>query len=276
MNIKTKTKFQLFAVFISLVLTGNLCAQSVTVPTETVAKGNTAEVALAFVEGSSTTNFDFTLTYNPAVVDEATLTFECDPVIVGLTSLTCAVDTGSNQVRGIGINLSATELSSGVFAVISMPVLADAATGTSVSPFAGNFASDTTVTALDTTWMLKISIGNCNVNMVSGVTEFSDTAYEACEILVLGPNFIAADGASVSVSSGWEIMLMPGFTVEQGATLEANVCGQSLCMTSDSPMPYGCHSCVDQICDRDRFCCYDEFDQVCLDMVDTICGLVCE
>jgi hypothetical protein len=116
----------------------------------------------------------------------------------------------------------------------------------------------------------------CNFRMVSEKTVISEASYEACEILVLGPDFIAADGSTVSVSSGWEIDFMLGFLIEQGATLKATVCGQSLCVTSDSPMPYGCHSCVDQICDRDRFCCYDEFDQVCLDMVDTICGLVCE
>jgi hypothetical protein len=108
------------------------------------------------------------------------------------------------------------------------------------------------------------------------VTASPDATYEACEILVLGPDFIAADGSNISVSSGWEIDLMPGFIVEQGATLNANVCGQSLCMTSPDPMPYGCHSCVDQICDIDLTCCALEFDQACLDMVDTVCGLVCE
>ena len=85
-----------------------------------------------------------------------------------------------------------------------------------------------------------------------------------------------ADGASVTLSSGWEIDFMPGFTVEHGATLYANVCGQSLCMISVFPMFYGCHSCVDQICDIDPSCCALEFDQECLDRVDTDCGLVCE
>jgi len=116
----------------------------------------------------------------------------------------------------------------------------------------------------------------CNVNIVSGVTEFFDASHEACEILVVGPSFIAADGSSTSLSSGWAIDLLPGFSVEQGATLTANVCGQSLCMTSVFPMPYGCHSCVTQICDIDPTCCELEFDQACLDKVDTVCNLVCE
>ena len=116
----------------------------------------------------------------------------------------------------------------------------------------------------------------CNVNMVSGVTEYFDASYEACEILVVGPSFIAVDGASISLSSGWAIDFLPGFSVEKGATLSANVCGQSLCMTSIYPMPYGCHSCVSKICDIDSTCCELKFDQACLDKVDTVCGLVCE
>jgi hypothetical protein len=116
----------------------------------------------------------------------------------------------------------------------------------------------------------------CNVNMVSGDTEYFDATHEACEMLVVGPDFIAEDGASVSFSSGWDIEFLPGFAIERGATLNANVLGQSLCMTSRSPMPYGRHSCVDQICAADRFCCDTEFDQICLDKVETVCGLVCE
>jgi len=117
---------------------------------------------------------------------------------------------------------------------------------------------------------------NCNDNTISGVTEYFDAAFEACEMLTLGPSFIAADGSSVSLSSGWTIDFLPGFTVETGATLSTKVCGQSLCMTSVYPMPYGCHSCVDQICDIEPTCCELEFDQACLSKVDTVCGLVCE
>jgi len=116
----------------------------------------------------------------------------------------------------------------------------------------------------------------CDVNMVSGTTEYFNATYEACEILVLGPDFTAADGSNVSANSGWDIEFLPGFKVEQGATLKASVCGQSLCMTSPDPMPYGCHSCVDQICDMEPTCCELEFDQSCLDKVSEVCGLLCE
>ena len=116
----------------------------------------------------------------------------------------------------------------------------------------------------------------CNIISVSNVRQDSEAKHEACEILPVGPDFTAADGADVSVNSGWEIDFLPDFIVEQGATLKANACGQSLCMISDFPMPYGCHSCVNQICDIDPSCCALEFDQACLDMVGTECGLVCE
>lgn len=153
-------------------------------------------------------------------------------------------------------------------------LLAD--TGFSITTF--GIAEDRSVYLADKSGGIYLirDADTCNVNTLSNLTEYFDTTYAACEILVIGPDFIAADGASVTLSSGLEIDFMPGFTVEHGATLDANVCGQSLCMASIFPMPYGCHSCVDQICDIDPSCCALEFDQECLDRVDTVCGLVCE
>jgi hypothetical protein len=119
-------------------------------------------------------------------------------------------------------------------------------------------------------------LASCNENMVSSVTATSVASYEACEILVVGPSFTAEDGASITLSSGWEIWLMPSFSINQGATLNANVCGQSLCAISLYPMPLGCHSCVDLICADTPSCCSEAFDAECLAKVNTICGLVCE
>lgn len=118
--------------------------------------------------------------------------------------------------------------------------------------------------------------GTCNVTVVADTTEDLDATHEACEILVLGPDFIVTNDSKISANSGWEIDLMAGFLVEQGSTFNANVCGQSLCITSSSPMPYGCHSCVDQICTMEPSCCGLEFDQACVDKVSTVCGLVCK
>jgi hypothetical protein len=126
-------------------------------------------------------------------------------------------------------------------------------------------------------WMNLIYFTSyCNVNMVSGLAETSSAFYEACETLDVGPGFTAKDGASVFLSSGREINFKPGFLIEKGATLSAAVCGQSLCETSASPMPDGCHSCVVQICDIDPTCCGTEFDQSCLDKVYNVCNLICE
>ena len=121
----------------------------------------------------------------------------------------------------------------------------------------------------------KIDISSCNVNTISDISEPGVASYEACEMLTAGP-FTAKYGADVSLSSGWEVWLLPGFSVEQGATLDVNVCGQSLCKTSGSPMPAGCHSCVDRICADYPTCCNDAFNAVCLEKVNSICGLTCE
>ena len=116
----------------------------------------------------------------------------------------------------------------------------------------------------------------CNEKIVSNATEYSYSSYEACETLILGPDFTVAGSANLSVSSGLEISFMPGFLIEQGATLNASVCGQSLCEISNSPMPDGCHSCVSAICTADSYCCSGAFDVTCLSEVSSICGLVCE
>jgi hypothetical protein len=112
--------------------------------------------------------------------------------------------------------------------------------------------------------------------MIPGGTESFDTAHEACEILAFGPDYTVANGANVAANSGWEIEFLSGFTIELGATLNANVCGQSLCLASPNPMPYGCHSCVDQICDSDATCCSLAFDQTCVDMLYSLCNRACE
>jgi hypothetical protein len=113
------------------------------------------------------------------------------------------------------------------------------------------------------------------VNAISGITEAGVAAFEACDMLT-AEQFIVEPGADVSISSGWEVWLLPGFSVEQGATLNVNVCGQSLCETSATPMPAGCHSCVDKICADYPTCCSEGFDAMCLEKVSSTCGLTCE
>ncbi|MCF6263163.1 MAG: DUF285 domain-containing protein [Xanthomonadales bacterium] len=118
--------------------------------------------------------------------------------------------------------------------------------------------------------------GACNLIMVAGVTEEYDATYEACELLSIDPAYTVAAGANLTLASGWAVDIQPGFTVEKGATLNIKTCGLSLCEVNPSPMPYGCHSCVDQICDVDPSCCGVGFSQACLDKVGSVCGLVCD
>ena len=117
----------------------------------------------------------------------------------------------------------------------------------------------------------------CNRITVSGATVNSAATYKACDVLVIDTPFMAQERASVKLYGGMTIQLMPGFSLDQGARLEAHVCGQSLCSSSDdNPMPFGCHPCVDRICSIDESCCTTAFNDACLAKVDTVCGLVCE
>lgn len=119
-----------------------------------------------------------------------------------------------------------------------------------------------------------INATSCNVNIVSGTVETGH--YEACDLLILGPSFIVEAGSSVTVSSGNDVILVPSATVEEDAIFDVENCGQSLCEISANPMPYGCHSCVSQICDVDPDCCSVGFNQQCVDQVNSVCGLICD
>jgi hypothetical protein len=116
----------------------------------------------------------------------------------------------------------------------------------------------------------------CNIQMVSAHTDNFEATHEACESLILGPDYLAEEESIISANSGMDIYFAPEFRMNKGSTLKANTCGQSLCETSLEPMPYGCHTCVDQICDIDPTCCDSDFHQGCVDKVKTACGLICE
>ena len=109
-----------------------------------------------------------------------------------------------------------------------------------------------------------------------GIDVNSAVTYHACEILQVGPEFGAEERAKVNLYGGWEVSLAPGFFIDHGATLNVQTCGQSLCMASPDPMPYGCHPCVNLICDNDPLCCTSTYDRACVDKVNSTCGLNCE
>ena len=291
MNIKQNTKLNIFAFITTIFLAGNLYAQSIDIPTVAVVRGTTTDIHLMYDAGGGPTNFDFTMSYNPSVVDETDVGFDvvCFPANVGLTSLTCTIDKVNDVIRGIGVNnpdplsLPLLALTSGEFAVIHLPIRADAAEGVSPTTFTANFAADagSEVTAFVDTWTPNVNLTYCNQIFVSGVVQTSDTAVfdEACVTLTTdtayqnsvepGPN------APIFLSSGLQILMSPGFSVELGVELSAEVCGQSLCSASGAPMPDGCHSCVVDICAIDSSCCTVAFVQSCVDKVNSVCGLVC-
>jgi hypothetical protein len=116
----------------------------------------------------------------------------------------------------------------------------------------------------------------CNLVTVSGVADEGAAWHEACAHLTIGPAYMAAPGATSVFSGGVTVNLVPEVWIDTNTILEIRVCGQSLCATSDAPMPEGCHSCVDQICAADPACCDTAFSQACVDKVNSVCGLTCE
>lgn len=145
--------------------------------------------------------------------------------------------------------------------------LCDAAAGVDDGNYLGAF--------LEITPLVPNAANFCNGNVVAGVTTSENAAFEACEVLSIGPLTGEAD-ADVYLSSGWEILIEPEFEIQEGATLRATTSGQSLCLVSAEPMPRGSHSCVDQICEVNSACCDSAFSQQCLDQVQSICGLSCD
>ena len=119
----------------------------------------------------------------------------------------------------------------------------------------------------------------CNNVVISQASDVGLLNYEACEQLTIGPAYVAEPESDVILSSGVTIELVPEVRFDQGATIDMRVCGQSLCEASDTPMPLGCNSCVDQICAADPACCDPDggaYSQACVDKVSSVCGLTCQ
>ncbi len=224
---RTKTGLRFSALSALLVLVGNIQAQSMSVPTITVAKGSTGNVTLALVAGGDATNFDFTMTYDSTIVNEAAISFTCNPANVGLDSLTCTVDKTKNQIKGIGVNLSQTILTSGGFAAINLPVLGSAATGSSVNPINENFATETTVTPVNATWTLDVEIKADNAdNELANIATRADVGtgddISIAGFIITGSSqkcvIIRGRGPSVNVPGGVARLPDPTLTLKSGTT----------------------------------------------------------
>ena len=51
-------------------------------------------------------------------------------------------------------------------------------------------------------------------------------------------------------------------------------CDHLLC-DAGTPLVVGCHTCVDDICAADPFCCSVSWDGICVGEVGSVCGLTC-
>ena len=155
-----KAQLHVLLPFALLTFGANAFAQSVVVPTVAVDPGQTALVSLDYVAAATVTNLDFAMTYDETVVNEDLIVVDCTTSLPELVALTCSVDKTTNQVKGIGTNFTANELSStSGFAVVDFPVLPGAAIGDSVNAFVANFAdvSGGIVSTQDTTWTLTVN-----------------------------------------------------------------------------------------------------------------------
>ena len=128
-----------------------------------------------------------------------------------------------------------------------------------------------------------IAVDYCNNVQVGGLVDSGPgpVIREACDNLTIGPDYTAEFDAGVIFSGGLTVEFLPGESgvrIEQGAIIDIDVCGQSLCEISDDPMPSGCHSCVEQICGKleTAYCCETGFNATCVEKVGTLCGLTCQ
>lgn len=248
----------------------------------------------ALVEGSS---YDVTVLTQPSAPNQI-CTVSNGSGTIGESSITnvlvnCVTETytiGGNVsgLSGSGLvlrNNGADDLAIGADGGFVFPIPLDDGSGYAVSVLSHPTNPNQTCTVsggdgvLSGANIIDVSITcklHCIVNTVSDTTASSPVSYEACETLVVGPGFLGEAGASVTLSSGSEVQFTPDFLIQTGASLDVKVCGQSLCQAGALPMPYGCHSCVDQICDANPGCCNDEYTQACVDQVGAICNLACE
>ena len=208
MNFKLKTITSLLL----FLLTGPVLAQSITVTPSPVsaAKGATASVTLAFVADDDTTNFDFTMDYDPAVVDESAIVADCTAATgLGLTVMSCVVNTTANQVRGIGTNIPPSVLTGGNFATIDFPVLPGAANGDSVQALNASFSASGVGSPFDTTWTLTVLkadqtiwgfAANPATGTIGGNSTLSATASSGLTVTFASstPSFCSVAGSTVS------------------------------------------------------------------------------
>jgi subtilisin family serine protease len=115
---------------------------------------------------------------------------------------------------------------------------------------------------------------NCDVTTLDNAVLGGTETHGACRLLNAGPSLIVTNTASVILEAGATVALFDGFQVDAGGTLKVRSCGHSLCSTGAAVVA-GCHSCAEQICAVDSWCCTNNWDSLCVSEVASVCGLSC-
>lgn len=217
-------KIQMITTMVLFLLAGNAFTQSITVPTEPVDAGDTANVVLSYTAGGATDNFNFRLFYDETVVDETALSLGvvCDSAAIGITELNCSVDTVLNRISGIGVNLGGP-LTSGDFATVTLPTLAGASLGDSVNAIEIIFAAGIVGTSDDSMWALTITQTGADSDG-DGIPDDLDATPNTPD-----PNFCTGDNAMISGTfftgtqtvcrANLSIVTNTNLVVQDGATL---------------------------------------------------------
>jgi hypothetical protein len=124
---------------------------------------------------------------------------------------------------------------------------------------------------------IKIRVGpSCDTLTVAHQTLGTMQTHQACRRLVAGPDLTVTSGEGVRLYGGETVELVTGFSVTSGAQLRVGTCGHDIC----TPRPYlsaltPCMPCVAQVCETSPGCCLIWWNQSCVDIIGTVCGLAC-
>lgn len=125
----------------------------------------------------------------------------------------------------------------------------------------------------------------CTAHVATMCNESCD-APSACDHEICqegGPLDASCDSCAASIcaqdpfccSSGWDSICVAEVQSICGQSCNAPECAHPLCETGEALDP-ACDSCAGSICAQDPFCCNGQWDRLCTQQVETVCGGSCE
>ena len=114
----------------------------------------------------------------------------------------------------------------------------------------------------------------CTTVAVANQTIDFTKTYQACGTATVGPNLTLLNPANLRVYGGDRVVFENGFSAQQNTSLTAGVCGYDLCSLGGFRAAT-CMPCVGDICAVDPWCCSISWDIICVDEVESVCGLDC-